>query len=423
MSNFLRIFCASLFCGLVPISFSFAGGDRNVAKMAIITPAQTVAVGACSSGTTVQAQDSNSKPANVTANTKIFFTGSSSSLKFYSDGLCSLGASTVTMSSGTSSKSFYYKGSAAGNQKIIVATYNYVDGSQNETISGTAPTPTPAPTPKPTPVPTPVPSPTATPAPTATPVPTPSSTPPPTTMGRPIPSPIYGATFDNVDNAIMPGEISTLKSMNHFPTVRVVFDQSETPTYYAPQINQLHPYTYIMGQIADSSDMKNFTVASYQTRAQSYVQGLGNTVDVWEVGNEINGGWLGTNTEDKVQAAYDVVSAQGGATAITFFWEGTAADNCWDSPSNEMFTWITNMFQLNLSPSQRNPDREKLRLGLNYALISWYPEGCNNILPDWTSIYTQLAGIFPNAKVGFGELGTATPQYGSQYEINLINNR
>jgi len=239
--------------------------------------------------------------------------------------------------------------------------------------------------------------------------------------GRTVPAPIYGITLNDVSDAVRPGITQSILSLNHFPTSRIVFDSNMAANYYSTPVNDLNSHTYIMGELLDSAFMTNFTVPQYQARVQSYLSALGDSVDIWEIGNEVNGGWLGSNTEDKVQVAYDLVSSQNRQTAVTFFWEGTSADQCWESPQNEMFAWINNMFQLNINPAQRNPDRERLRLGLNYAMISWYPEGCANITPDWNSIFTQLASIFPNAKVGFGELGTHSPQFGSTYEINLIN--
>jgi hypothetical protein len=157
---------------------------------------------------------------------------------------------------------------------------------------------------------------------------------------------------------------------------------------------------------------------------------LGGLVNIWEVGNEVNGNWLsnesnGADVMPKIEAMYDAVAAQGGVTAITFFYEGEPSDpnNCIasDHGGNDMFTWITNNFQLNLPAAQRPAATEQIRLNLNYALISWYPDQCPGESPNWASVYTQLAAIFPNAKVGFGELGTANPQNGSAFEISEIN--
>ena len=86
-----------------------------------------------------------------------------------------------------------------------------------------------------------------------------------------------------------------------------------------------------------------------------------------------------------------------------------------------MFTWINHRFQLNLPPIQRPAETEKIRLGLNYALISWYPDQCTGERPNWPWVYATLADIFPNAKVGFGELGTANPERGSNFEINEVS--
>ena len=178
-----------------------------------------------------------------------------------------------------------------------------------------------------------------------------------------------------------------------------------------------------MAELQDSADMKSQTVASFQARAQTYYAGLKDSVDIWEVGNEINGDWLGTGVEDKLKAGFKVLDDAGAKTAITFFWFGElgSTNNCIPSNQYEMFTWITNALQLNLPIEQRNPENEKLRLNLDYAFISWYPDQCGTIKPNWPSIFARLAVIFPNAKVGFGEVGTANPQNGSIYEINLIN--
>jgi hypothetical protein len=64
---------------------------------------------------------------------------------------------------------------------------------------------------------------------------------------------------------------------------------------------------------------------------------------------------------------------------------------------------------------------EAIRKNVNYVLISWYPDQCNNITPDWPAIFEKLASIFPNAYVGFGELGTANPDGGQPDEQALIS--
>lgn len=242
---------------------------------------------------------------------------------------------------------------------------------------------------------------------------------------RGIPSPIYGVTLDDVSKVDQ--EVQSLQQLQtpNMPTARVVFDYSEPPSAYAKSLRKLGGVAYLMGQIADSSDMKKFTTATYRKRTQQYFNALNGQVDVWEIGNEINGNWLGTGAMNKAKAAYQVIATAKQPTALTFFYEGEPEDrdNCIAKShgGDDMFSWIENNFQLNLPAEQRDPAIESFRLGLTYALVSWYPQQCNNIQPNWSVVFSKLASIFPNSKVGFGEIGTANPQHGSIYEVNLIN--
>jgi len=213
-----------------------------------------------------------------------------------------------------------------------------------------------------------------------------------------------------------------MKTLPYVPTARVVLDPGTTPSDYAPAMSAIMKSAYTMAEILDSADMKGQTVASYQNRAMTYFNGLKNYVDIWEIGNEVNGDWLGTGVEDKLRAGFQAIDAAGGKTAITFFYFGEFSDrnNCIPADRYEMFTWISNFLQLNMASSQRSPVNEQLRLNIDYVLVSWYPDQCDNIQPDWSAVFSKLAAIFPNSKVGFGEIGTANPQNGSAYEVNLI---
>ena len=241
--------------------------------------------------------------------------------------------------------------------------------------------------------------------------------------GRDVPAPLYGVTLDDVSKAS--SEANSLAHMAHRPTVRIVFDPENNAPYYIKPIQQFRGAAYIMGLLADSYYMSQYTISSIKTWTQNYTATLGSLVDIWEIGNEVNGDWLGSDTMAKIEAMYDVVIGQGGVTALTFFYEGEPSDphNCISTKNggNDMFSWITQQFQLNLPASQRSVETEKIRLNVNYVLVSWYPDQCPGENPNWPWVYTKLAEIFPNSKVGFGELGTANPQYGSSYEISEIN--
>src|SRR5262249_15986679 len=150
-------------------------------------------------------------------------------------------------------------------------------------------------------------------------------------------------------------------------------------------IKAFRSVSYIMGELIDSSYMKQFgTISAVQGWTNSYVNMLGPLVDIWEVGNEVNGDWLGSNVIAKVAAMYDIVAAKGYKTAITFFYEGEPSEpgNCIDSQGG-MFPWIHRSF-IN-SPTA---ETEKMRLGLNYVFISWYPDQCAGEEPNWVVVYT-----------------------------------
>jgi hypothetical protein len=245
--------------------------------------------------------------------------------------------------------------------------------------------------------------------------------------GRTPPPPIVGITYDDVSNT--GPELTTLESISRMPAVRIVFDTGEPASYYKGPISTFYPAAYIMGELIDSSYMISYTPASARSWTQSYVSVLGSAVDIWEVGNEVNANWLsnesnGADVMPKIEAMYSIVTAQGGRTALTFFYEGEPSDpnNCiaTDHGGNDMFTWITTNFSLNLPVSQRSAATEAIRTGVNYVLISWYPADCPGEKPNWPAVYTKVASIFPQSQVGFGELGTDNPQDGSTYEDDEI---
>ncbi|CAN5507548.1 hypothetical protein BH10BDE1_BH10BDE1_13170 [soil metagenome] len=385
--------------------FAQVSQAASVQKMKIVTSPQTVALGTCSKVVTVQAQDSAGRVAPVLVNTKIFFEQGSAELRIFNDASCTTAASTAQILARQNTVSFYFKGTALGTKTLFVSTVKFEDDRQSENITPTGPInpPTPLPLPSPTPVP-------------------PATPPPqiPPAFGRTVPAPIYGVTFDDVQNYA--NQAIELKKFPYMPTARVVLDPGTKPGDYTQAISALGKSAYIMAELQDSMDMKKQTIASFEARAQTYFSALKNSVDIWEVGNEINGDWLGTDVENKLRAGFKVLDNAGATTAITFFWFGELGqkNNCIPANKYEMFSWINNLQQLDLPPAQRDPQNEKMRLNVDYIFISWYPQQCNDIKPDWASVFSRLAEIYPNAKLGFGEIGTANPQNGSAYELNLI---
>lgn len=201
---------------------------------------------------------------------------------------------------------------------------------------------------------------------------------------------IYGVTVDSVTDTA--GIVGSLQKLAHKATTRIVFDEGQPASAYATAASQIHNVSFVMGEILDSFYVKSITAANYVTRTNDYLNTLGNNVDIWEVGNEINGEWLGTTPDvvAKMNGAYAAVKAKGKKAALTLYYN----EGCYATQSNEMFTWA----QANVSAAMKQ--------GLDYVFISYYEDDCNNLQPDWPAVFKKLATMFPNSKIGWGEAGT-----------------
>lgn len=204
------------------------------------------------------------------------------------------------------------------------------------------------------------------------------------------PVPLYGVTVDAVDD--VPAVVDALAHLSRIPTVRVVFDEGMRAADYAAPVAAIRRVAYVMGELADSSTLRQYSVRQMRERADAYVGALGSNVDVWEIGNEINGEWTGRPRDvvDKTVAAYDVVTQHGGRTALTLYYN----EGCAEEPSHAMFRWT----------ESRVP--ASLRNGVDYVFISFYEDDCRVPSPDWNVVFGRLGRLFPHAVLGFGEVGT-----------------
>jgi hypothetical protein len=245
--------------------------------------------------------------------------------------------------------------------------------------------------PAPPPANTPAPGALSTPAPTA-PIATGAST-------RPAVERVFGVTIDNLDD--VPAIVASLRDLAHRPTTRIVFDRDQPASSVREQVAQIHQVSAVMAPILDSHDVAAISAQAYVARTRDYLAVLGNVVDIWEIGNEINGEWLGETSSvvDKMTGAFDLVQAAGRPTALTLYYN----QGCVEDQGHEMFTWA----QANVP--------ERMRRGLDYALISYYEDDCNGLRPDWSQVFPRLAQLFPHAKIGFGEAGTLDASKKAEY--------
>jgi hypothetical protein len=201
---------------------------------------------------------------------------------------------------------------------------------------------------------------------------------------------LYGVTVDDISglNAIN----TSLHNFCRKPTTRIVFDEWQPATEYTTAVNNIHNVSFIMGEILDSYYMKQYSYQQYVSRVNEYLSAFPTKVDIWEIGNEVNGEWCGKidTVVKKISAAYDILKAQNKKTEMTLYYNF----NCWSNQKNEMFRWV-----LNYLPS-------RMRTGLDYVLISYYENDCNGYKPNWQRVFDSLHVLFPNSKIGMGECGT-----------------
>jgi hypothetical protein len=227
---------------------------------------------------------------------------------------------------------------------------------------------------------------------------------------RALPANLRAITFDDLSTtcAATASQIATERLLKQ-PTIRIVFD-AVGPACYRSGVLALAQYGYTMGELVDSSAMKRYTLGQIRHRTHAYVSALASDVDLWEIGNEVNGEWLSAvrcpsshecaaqarDVMSKVQAMYGIVNAAGLPTALTFTYQPPQTV----TPGYDMIDW------------ERTYVPAAMHRGLRYILISYYETDNAGIRPSpaqWSTIFRQLATDFPNARVGFGEIGLPKP--------------
>ncbi|WP_374000344.1 hypothetical protein [Bdellovibrio bacteriovorus] len=204
---------------------------------------------------------------------------------------------------------------------------------------------------------------------------------------------VSGVTIDSVAGAAATADALAYHSVK--PTARIVFDEFVPASQYTTLLSKIGHHSFVMGELLDSYYMNQYTQQQFANRVDEYLNTLGAKVNIWEIGNEINGEWLGktADTVAKMYTAYSKVKARNGKTALTLYYN----PNCWAKKEHEMFTWAA-----------ANVPTE-MKQNLDYVWISYYEDDCEGYRPtqaQWQQVFNKLGQMFPNSKIGFGEIGT-----------------
>jgi hypothetical protein len=219
----------------------------------------------------------------------------------------------------------------------------------------------------------------------------------PPSQPRALPRRLYGVTADDVGNVSQ--IVASSRNLPTTPVTRIYLDVTRPVGYYTTAISELHPVSYLMGELLDSSDEPRIGTAAFGERVRSFLAAYGNEIDIWEIGNEVNGSWTGPYQEvaAKLITAYHEVTARHGRTALTLYYDA----GCGNEPAELDPITFTRAF---VPPAVRN--------GLTYVFLSYYEGDCDGIRPSagtWTAYFKALHALYPQAQLGFGEIGLGHP--------------
>ena len=256
-----------------------------------------------------------------------------------------------------------------------------------------------------------------------------------------IPTPLHGVTVaDNKDirrDKYLHEVTESIGKLTSVPTVRLTYrlegsdnDKGAKAGTYLSSTRAISKRAYIFAEVIDSAYEFCFSVADHEARWNDYVSTLGDYVDIWEVGNEINGNWLDNsdpapikgqtcpwkipNTTDKdvitkMMNAYHIVKRAGKAAALTLYYEPNPACTTSMGLDYDPVTWATHNIPADM------------KSGLDYVLLSYYRDKCLNFKPDLAALFVQFHKIFPNAKLGMGEWGYSKARPSNAKVTKLLN--
>ena len=185
--------------------------------------------------------------------------------------------------------------------------------------------------------------------------------------------------------------------------VRFVMQPGTTPATYSAAINYAKSKGIkVLGLPVDSSADTGYTRTQYFQRYTNFITSLP-AVDVWEVGNEVNGGWSSADIAARVADVAAYCKSQNKKTYLTLFWQINTA-----SPTFAMFNWIAT----NLPASVRS--------NLDCVGFSQYQEQAP-MGAAFDAVMRRMQVEFPQQQIGIAELGywIAGQRYWWAYNTNV----
>ncbi len=223
-----------------------------------------------------------------------------------------------------------------------------------------------------------------------------------------MPHLLRGITLETTED--LEASLKLIASSETELTVRLVMDIEHDITDYQEAVDALSEEAIVMLQLLDSEQLADISTEDYAQRARQAVALFDDQVTVWEIGNELNGSWVGatpTEINEKIQAAEEVIREAGGKTAITL--------NYWSNSDCYQHSWeATVPYAQAMPPELQNVD---------YVFLSIYETACDPrqqpSADQLAQTLLELGQVFPKAKLGIGEIGAQGIEDGFTTEPSL----
>lgn len=201
------------------------------------------------------------------------------------------------------------------------------------------------------------------------------------------PEALIGVTFTRVPSTTEVNRLRQLAGSGRRPAVRIVLDDLGEIDAWADAVGAIQDTgSLVVGQVCDSFLIGKLSDEEWGSRLDTVFTRLA-SVDVWEVGNELGGNWLGDKAVERVTQAARRARSASRPTLLTLYYQLGQ-----DEPRYSTFTWA----KANLTPG--------LMELVDVVGLSIYPQhhplgsGADRVL-------AALAAAFPGHAIAVTEAG------------------
>lgn len=198
---------------------------------------------------------------------------------------------------------------------------------------------------------------------------------------------MIGITFDSIENLERSVESIVEANLPYRLCVRLVCDPPLPPSFYRDAVALLEPVCDLVILPVDSSEMSHMSVTDHTRRMDEYMSFFKSRTAVryFEVGNEINGDWCGSDVMTKVNKSLHIAATWGVKTLLTYYMVGN------DSVMTSRPEFWLKHYALSLPPE--------------IITLSCYPNQEEFSDGEMLNFFTNAQRYYPGSQLGIGEWG------------------